>query len=131
MKLISKLHGSSAVRVLPDEAIPPGGIVFSSLISSLRETYKFTTFPDAAAIEGMPLMQLAPIGLGFQNGEFVIDGTRVPIATFQLFLNGLAVSSQSTELSDIILGDLIKLLDEKFGFRIADGEIQRSYISQV
>lgn len=130
MRLISKLAGTSALRVSPDEAMPPGGIAFPSLIAALRDAYKFTIFPELAQGD-IPLVQVAPIGLGFQNGELEIDGVRAAISQLQLFLNGIAVSSQSTDLSDKILDNIIALLDGKFGFRLASSESQRSYISQI
>jgi hypothetical protein len=130
MKLISKLQGFSTLRVSPDEAMPQGGFVFPSVIAALRETYKFTVFPEFAPGE-MPLVQLSPIGLAFQNGEFEIDGSRVAIAQLQLFLNGIAVGAQATEFSDAILENVMDLLDSKFGFRFRDSEAQRGHISNV
>jgi hypothetical protein len=130
MKLISKLQGFSTLRVSPDEAMPPGGIVFPSVIAILKETYKFTVFPEFAPGE-MPLVQLSPVGLGLQNGEFDVDGNRVAISQLQLFLNGIVVGAQSTEFSDAILEHVIKLLDGKFGFRLAESEGQRAHISNV
>lgn len=100
------------------------------MIAILRETYKFTVFPEFAPGE-VPMVQLSPIGLAFQNGEFEIGGKRVAIAQLQLFMNGLAVGAQSTEFSDAVLEHAIDLLDSRFGFRFRESEGQRGHICNM
>ena len=118
MRVISKLRGLSGLRVSPDEAMPQGGILFPSVISALKETYKFTVFPQLGP--GInPVLQPAPIGLGFQNGEFEAGGNRIGILQLQIFV------------SDLIISDVIKQLDSKFGFRFGQAEGQKTHISNL
>jgi len=69
--------------------------------------------------------------VGFQNGEFEADGNRIGILQLQIFLNGIVVVSQSTDMSDLIIGDVTKLLDSKFGFRFGQAEGQKAHISNL
>lgn len=80
----------------------------------------------------VPVMQLAPLGLAFQNGEFSdAENKRVVVSVLQIFLNGVVIISQDTNRSDLILDNTVRVLDERLGFRFGQSEQHRSHVSNV
>ncbi len=65
------------------------------------------------------------------NGELADGATVIAIAQLVLSGNGLAVVASDTESSDRVLNDLVRFLDDTFGFRIGSLPSRRDHISNL
>jgi hypothetical protein len=67
----------------------------------------------------------------FQQGKLIKDDGEYPILQLTVFGDGGAVTSKSTEISDVILDDCLRKLDEELGYRFAKSAQTRLYLSNV
>jgi hypothetical protein len=127
MKLLASIQGTVAVRVSNDEVSPERGVLQRDIVQFVGDCYNFSVRPNIAP--GTP-PQAFPI-LIFQQGKLIKDDGEYPIHQLTVFGDGGAVTSRSTEISDIILDDCIGKLDEGLGFRFAKSAQTRLYLSNV
>jgi hypothetical protein len=125
MKIIASLHGTAAFRAPPDDITPLKGTIWSEVIAKVATTYKFASFPSVQP--GM----LPQFSFTFQSGEFVSESESIGIQILFLTNGGIAVQTQTTAQSDLVLESLIALLDESFHFRIKASPRKHDYASHV
>jgi hypothetical protein len=130
MKIIGRLSGVSAFRESPEEYIPEGRQPpIQNLVELIRTTYQFVSFPIFGP--GIPLN--AP--WVFAGGRFS-DGAET-FAIPQLIMltdvgqMAIIVVTTSTSDSDLVLEHLMRLLEEKFAYRLAPTQKQRIYMSTL
>jgi hypothetical protein len=132
MKVISALQGFSILRLSPDDVAPEGGVIIQRVVEAVATHFKFSSRPELPQIPQNLLFQaLGTNPLLFQNGEFLDNQDIISISTLSLYANGAVVASQSTERSDAVLDELIRVLDEELKFKIGNGEQNRSHASGI
>jgi len=124
MKLIASVQGTVAVRVSNDEVIPERGLLQRDLVQFVGNCYNFLVRPNIALGMTQPLV--------FQQGKFIKDeGDEYPISQLTVFGDGDAITARSTEISDFILDDFLRKLDEGLGYRFEKSSQMRLYVSNV
>jgi hypothetical protein len=127
MKLIASIQGTVAIRVSGDEVIPERSVLQRDAVQFVGDCYNFSVRPNIAP--GTPPQ--ASQTLIFQQGKLIKDDVEYPILQLTVFGNGGAVTSKSTEISDVILDDCLRKLDEGLGYRFAQSDKTRLYLSNV
>ncbi len=125
MKLIGRAGGIVACRETPEEYIPDRPPPTQDIINSIRTHYQFGNFPVVRPgfIVGGPLV--------FSAGRFVHGDQVFAIGQLVMLLQGDIISTSSTEDSELVLDDLMRILDETFGFRVRQASVKRSYLSTI
>jgi hypothetical protein len=67
----------------------------------------------------------------YSAGRFTHGDQTLAITTLMMLVNGDIIATTSTEDSELVFDDLVRLLDEKFGFRLRHANIKRSYLSTL
>jgi hypothetical protein len=117
MRVIGTLSGLSIVRAAAEEIGPPEGILVAELVTLLIETYHC----QPATAPAMP-PGISPQGAAFvtlQNGKLEQPSRAIAIAQIQLRNDGMVISTQSTNNSDIVLRDISSLLNNKLNFKLS------------
>jgi hypothetical protein len=125
MKLIGYLQGFSAMREKIEEYLPITGITHRDQIELVRARYQFQAFPQLAP--GTP----PPPILFFVGGKFPSDNTPFAINQLQMKEDGDVVVATTTEQADAVLEDLVHLLDENLGYRLASSNNTISHLSNL
>jgi hypothetical protein len=122
MKLIGYLQGISAMREKPEEYLPERGVVQSDLIELVRTRYQFEVFPQI----GQPLI----VPFLFQRGKFTTD-TSFAINQLIMRHDSDIVAATTTEQTDSVLEDLVKILDDNLGYRLKTSNKIMSWVSNL
>jgi hypothetical protein len=125
MKLIGHAGGVVASREPPEEYIPDRPPPLQDLINLVRETYQFGVFPVV-----QPGFN-ANGPLGFALGRFVHNGQAFAISQLMMLTHGDIVATTSTDDSELVMDDLMRLLDEQCGYRLREANNKRSYLSTI
>jgi hypothetical protein len=125
MKFIGSLQGFAAMRVRVEEYLPQKGIIHNDLIELIRSRYEFQIFPQLT-----PGMRPLPM-FTFAMGKFLAEDDQFAIAQLAMKEDGDIVGTITTEQAALVLADLVKLLDENLGYRLAEANKIFSYVSNL
>jgi hypothetical protein len=125
MNLVGHLQGFSAIREKVEEYLPTRGVIYRDQIELVRARYQFQVFPQLAP--GM----LPPQIMLFAGGKFPSDDAPFAINQLAMKEDGDVVLTTTTEQADTVLGDLVKLLDEKLGYRLGSSNKTISHLSNL
>jgi hypothetical protein len=125
MKLIGRVNGVVACREAPEEYAPDRPPPMQDVINLIRATYQFANFPII-----QPGINLAGPFI-FSAGRFSHEDKTFAIAQLIMLQGGDIVGTASTDDSELVINHLMALLDGQFGFRLAQANIKRSYLSAV
>jgi hypothetical protein len=122
MKVITSESGAIIVRYPSDEIMPDRGMGNSTLFNTLATSFGFAVRPQPILTQSL---------FQFQLGTF--NSASGPIAITQLVLatDGMAVTTKTTEESDIVMGEIVKLLDDTLHYKIGLSEKRYTYTSNL
>jgi hypothetical protein len=125
MKLIGRAGGVVASREPPEEYIPDQPPPLQDLINLVRTTYQFGVFPviQPGFNTNNPL--------GFAAGRFVHNDQVFAVTQLMMLTHGDIVVTTSTDASELVMDDLMRLLDEQCGYRLWKANSKRSYLSSI
>lgn len=128
MKLIGTLQGICFLKFSPEEIAPRGGILAPAITNLMRTAYQAR--PAVVMRVGQPINtnQIIP-ALAFANGQFSLNDETVSIVQIAFADQGLTVASKTTDDAGKIMDHLVNTLDENLGFKIAQAETRRQYVS--
>lgn len=127
MKIIASIAGIAGVNVASEYVLPAKGVPPHDLANYIAQAYEFSVTPLAAMAQGQANLPF----LHFQNGIFIDEGHRVPIAQLISMLDGDLIWAQNTDIADKILGDYLDKLDTDLGYRFKDIDAPRFYNSSL
>ena len=125
MRLIGPLQGFAAFTEKEEEYQPETGTVQSDLIPFIANRYNFQSFPVLS-----PGTMPQPV-LPFAGGKFVGEGQPFAIGQLLMTQNADVVVTVTTEQAELVLLDLVKALDENFGFRLGEASKRQLLLSNV
>jgi hypothetical protein len=125
MKFIGSLQGFAAMRVRLEEYLPQKGIIHNDLIELIRSRYEFQIFPQLTP--GMRQLQI----FTFAMGKFPTGDEQFAIGQLAMKEDGDIVLTITTEQAALVLADLVELLDENLGYRLAEANKIFSYVSNL
>jgi hypothetical protein len=125
MKLLNPLAGTAAVRIIPDEVMPTGGLLQRDLIEFVGDLYGFHMKPPST-----PGTPSAPI-LPFSSGFFMQEDKKIIIQQLVIFPDGEAVVAFDTDVADIILDDFLERLAQRFEYGFHAAKQERLYTSAL
>jgi hypothetical protein len=125
MKVIGRAGGVVASREAPEEYIPDRPPPTQDIVNLIRATYQFVNFP---------ILQPNFNANGpfiFAAGRFIQDDQAFAITQLMMLVDGDIVGTTSTDDSELVLDDLMRVLDETLGFRLRQANTKRSYVSTI
>ena len=125
MKLIGHLNAVAASRQVLEEYLPLNTPTSFEIIQAIKDEYSFQNFPNADP--GVPLSPR----MGFAGGKFNKADEPFGILALVMEQNGDIVQAITTDQADLVLDDLARLLDERFGFRVRSSTRRRAYTSNL
>ena len=126
MRLIGAVQGAAGFRESHEEYVPERGVDHRDLIELVKGTYDFQAFPN------LPPGTPPPPVLNFIGGRLPTkDGPHIAIGSLLMGQEGDVVIATNTDLADVVLEDLMRLLDENLGFRLRESRKTKSYVSNV
>jgi hypothetical protein len=125
MKLIGYLQGFTALRAKLEEYMPVRGLVHRDLAELVRTRYQFQVFPTLN-----PGITPPPVML-FSGGKFSRNSESFAIHQLAMKEDGDIVLATTTEQADQVVEDLVRLLDDNFGYRLSTADKKISHLNNM
>lgn len=124
MKFISAEFGQTLQLVHLEEVRPLSGVYPPDFIQGVADRYKFVGYPTNIG-------EAIRDGYKFQTGVAVVRGESIPIASMDIYSDGIVCATRHTDHSDAIVSDAIEWLNATFKFREPSTRVPRRYASQA
>jgi hypothetical protein len=123
VKPIGYEEGRSLQLISADEIKPlRGGPFILDVAAAIAARYRFISVPQ----------NLAPDqSRKFENGVIMISTLTIPINSFEIYGDGLLVSTCNTDESDLVLDDFLEWVITQFGLRRPTTLVPRKYVSRI
>jgi hypothetical protein len=123
MNLVGYEIGQSLQLIHMDEVRPlRGGAFLPEMVAEVVRRYRFQSVPTKVE-PNQPAK--------FENGVRELGGTTIPIASLEVYIDGLLVNTSNTEDSDVILDDFVPWALDTFKFREPRTWLPRRYQSRI
>jgi hypothetical protein len=125
MKVIGRAGGLVACREAQEEYMPDRPPPVRDVIDLVRDTYQFVSFPilQQGFNPNSPYV--------FSVGRFAHGDQAFGITQLVMLPIGDVIGTASTDDSELVLDDLMRLLDENLGFKLRQANPKRSYMSTI
>lgn len=127
MKIISSFQGMCGLRISPDDAATENGVLVRDVAEYVADTYGFQNKPDTAAIANAAVIQ----EYAFHGGRISIDKQEYAIGQLTYIYGGLIVLAKDTHIAAMIADQIMKDLDAKFGYKMANSIRGKYYLSDL
>jgi hypothetical protein len=119
--LVSHEEGRTLQLISADEIRPlRGGVFTPDAITAIATKYRFQKYPTSPE----------PETRRYEIGVAVIDGITIPINNLEIYADGFLVSTNNTDDSDLVLGDLLEW-GMQIGLRRPTTIVPPKYVSRI
>src|SRR5436309_2768229 len=123
MQLVAPETGQSLQLIHMDEVRPlRGGIFMPDITEEIVRRYRFQSSPTQV-VHNQPAK--------FEIGVRKINDITIPIASLEIYSDGIIVNTRNTDDSDLVIGDFIRWIAENFEFREPRTWLPRRYFSRI